>query len=109
MQLRVTEAAARSIIEQADYYQEAADTSLAHRWEAAVDEALRSLLHLPLRGAPCRFHAPALSGLRWIPVPGFPRHMVFYHHHSDERTILIVQVLHGARNLALLLDDDTGQ
>jgi plasmid stabilization system protein ParE len=105
MQLRITEAAARSIIEQADYYQHASDASLSQRWEVAVDAALRSLQRLPGRGAPCRFHAPALAGMRWISIPDFPRHMIFYRHSSAERTILIVQVLHGARNLQQILKD----
>ena len=105
MQLRITEAAARSIVEQADYYQQAADASLSQRWEAAVDEALRSLQRLPRRGATCRFHAPALAGMRWISVPDFPRHLIFYRASSRERAILIVQVLHGARNLQQILED----
>ena len=32
--------------------------------------------------------------------------MVFYRYHAHEQIILIVQVLHGARNLETLVDDD---
>jgi toxin ParE1/3/4 len=106
IELRISEAAALSIIEQADYYEEASDRALAQRWEAAVDQAIHSLLNLPERGAACRFHSPALTGLRWIFVPGFPKHMIFYRYLLQENAVRIVQVLHGARDLETLLDED---
>jgi plasmid stabilization system protein ParE len=104
MQLRVSEAAALAIIDQTNYYLQAADISVASRWESAVDEAIRSLLNQPQRGAQCSFGDAALSDLRWIMVRGFPRHMVFYRYLPAEQMILIVHVLHGARNLEALLE-----
>jgi plasmid stabilization system protein ParE len=104
--LRISEAAALSIVELADYYLETADLDLASRWEAAVDQTVRSLLELPERGAPCRFRSPALAGMRWIFVHGFPRRMVFYRYLPQEQAILIVQILHGARNLEAILDEE---
>jgi toxin ParE1/3/4 len=106
MQLRVSEAAARSIVEQADYYRETANDSLALGWESAIDEAVRTLLKLPERGAPCRFRSSSLAGIRWIPIPGFPRHMVFYRFVPGEKSIVILQVLHGARDLETIMDED---
>lgn len=38
IKLRVSQAAALAIVEQADYYREVAEASLAQRWETAVDE-----------------------------------------------------------------------
>jgi plasmid stabilization system protein ParE len=107
IELRISEAAARSIVEQADYYEEASDRALALRWEAAVDQAMHSLLKWPERGAACRFHSPALAGLRWIFVPGFPKHMVFYRYMPPEKAVRIVQVLHGARDFETLLDEES--
>jgi toxin ParE1/3/4 len=104
--LRISEAAAVSILEQADYYVEASDDALGQRWETAVDEAVRSLLDWPERGTLCRFRSHSLIELRWILIPGFPKHMVFYRYLSQEEAILIVQVLHGARNLETILDED---
>ena len=104
--LIISEAAALSIVEQADYYQQAAELALAQRWEVAVDQTVHSLLTQPERGSLCRFRSPALAGLRWIFIFGFPKHMVFYRYLYEERTILIVQVLHGARNLEIILDED---
>ena len=107
IELRISEAAALSIVEQADYYLEAADLVLAQRWESAVDQAVHSLLNWPEHGAPCRFRSFSLAGLRWIFVSGFPKHMVFYRYLPQEQVILIVQVLHGARNLETILDEDS--
>jgi plasmid stabilization system protein ParE len=106
IELRIPEAAALSIIEQADYYLQSSDVGLAQRWEEAVDQATHSLLNSPARGAPCRFRSPALAGLRWIFVPGFPKHMVFYRFFPNEEVLRIAQVLHGARNLETILDED---
>jgi plasmid stabilization system protein ParE len=80
--------------------------ALAQRWEEAVDQAAQSLLNLPERGPPCRFRSRALAGLRWIFVPGFPKHMVFYRFSPEGASIRIVQVLHGARNLETILDEE---
>jgi plasmid stabilization system protein ParE len=104
--LRLSPAAYRSILDQADYYRQTLDLDLVHRWELAVDQAVNSLLSLPERGAPCRFRSPALAGLRWIFVPGFPKHMVFYRYSPQEQLLLIVKVAHGARNLETLLDEE---
>jgi toxin ParE1/3/4 len=104
--LGITEAAALSIVEQADYYRSRSGAKLAARWEAAVDKATRSLLELPERGSPCRFRAPALADMRWIPVPGFRKHLIFYRYLTREKTVLIVEVLHGARDLEAIFEDE---
>jgi hypothetical protein len=42
--------------------------------------------------------------MRRIAVPGFPRHLVFYEHLSDDAVIRVVHVLlHGARDIEALL------
>jgi toxin ParE1/3/4 len=104
--LRVSEAAALAIFEQSDYYRQALDDSLAERWESAVDLAIRSLLQLPERGALCRFKSPELAGLRWIPVRGFPKHMIFYRFDGDDQLLLIVHILHGSRDLTAILGEE---
>jgi plasmid stabilization system protein ParE len=106
IELRIAEAAALSIVEQADYYEQTANPALAQIWGAAVEQAIQSLLSLPERGTPCHFRSSSLAGIRWIPIAGFPKHMVFYRYLSQEPAILIVQVLHGARNLETILDED---
>jgi toxin ParE1/3/4 len=104
--LRVSESAALSIVEQADYYHQASDLILAQRWETAVDDAVHSLLSRPERGTLCHFRSPILAGLRWILIPGFPKHMAFYRCLREEQAIVIVQVLHGARDIETILNED---
>jgi toxin ParE1/3/4 len=106
IELLISEAAGLSIVKQADFYVQASDFVLARRWEEAVDKAMRSLMSLPERGAPCRFRSPALADLRWILVPDFPKHMIFYRFSPRDSVIRIVQVLHGARDLETILGED---
>jgi plasmid stabilization system protein ParE len=107
IRLRVSEAAALSILEQADYYREVAEASLAAQWEAAIDGAIHSLLQLPERGAPCRFLHSELARLRWIPISGFPRHMIFYRYDEAESSVLVVQIMHGARDIDAILNEES--
>lgn len=100
LSLEILEAAAREIVEQALYYREQSpDTSLEQRWDTAVNQAISSLFSMPERGSRCQFQSPELQSMRWIPISGFPEHIVIYVHLPDERIVRIVHVLHGARNL----------
>lgn len=103
LRLQVTRAAANAILEQADYYAERESETLAQRWEKAVHNAMHSLLKLPEQGAPCNFGHPKLQNLRRILVPGFSRHLVFYEYLREKRTVRIVHVIHGARDIESLL------
>jgi len=106
MLLEVLEAAAQAIVEQADYYEQKADRTLAERWSSSVDEAIQRLLRWPETGAPTRFRSARLTGLRWIAVPRFPKHLIFYRYLPEEQLLRIVQVLHGARDLEVLIEAD---
>ena len=50
------------------------------------------------------FRSARLAGLRSWPVPGFPKHLIFYR--VDEDLVEVVRVLHGARDLAIVLEDE---
>ncbi|WP_446745250.1 type II toxin-antitoxin system RelE/ParE family toxin [Silvibacterium acidisoli] len=106
--LQITTAAASAIVEQADFYDGRSD-SIAHKWEEAVHAAIRSLLTMPDRGARCHFTHPQLQAMRRIPVPGFPQHLIFYRHIREENLVLIVHVLHGARDIEELLGNLEGE
>jgi len=64
---------------------------------------------MPERGTLCNFRRSSLSGLRWIPINGFPQHLVFYLFDSQLRIVLIVAVLHGARDLEAELTMDSSR
>jgi toxin ParE1/3/4 len=48
--------------------------------------------------------APRLADLRRWPVSGFPNHLIFYQ--PTEGGIEVVRVLHGARDLATMLENE---
>jgi toxin ParE1/3/4 len=99
-QIHFSEAAAVDINEQADWYQEKSDLKLAERWSEAVTSAVLRILKNPRSGVPCRFSPTELRGIRRVPISGFPKHLVFYS--VVDNDVLILRVLHGARDLESL-------
>lgn len=98
--IHLSDAAVNDIIEQADWYEERANSRLGNRWESAVAQALLRIVKNPRSGAPCTFKAFELSNIRRMPVSGFPKHLIFYHIEKD--SLLILRVIHGARDLESL-------
>jgi hypothetical protein len=79
LSLEILDAASQEIIGQALYYREASpDSSLDLKWDHAVGQTVRSILSMQERGSRCNFSSPELEGMRWIPIAGFPKHIVFY-------------------------------
>jgi toxin ParE1/3/4 len=99
-QIVLTEAAINDILEQAAWYEEKSGAKLARRWEQAVSAILLRIASTPAIGAPCSFKAAELDGVRRMPVPRFPRHLLFYRLRDQEMVIL--RIVHGARDLESL-------
>jgi toxin ParE1/3/4 len=99
--LRISGAAATDIVEQADWYQAQSAKSLAQRWEKAVTSALLRVVKHPEIGPLCRFKHSDLQNVRRVPIRGFPRHLIFYQ--FRQKDLLVLRVLHGARDLESLL------
>ena len=95
----LSEVAVADILEQADWYEAQADQKLARRWEKSVTSALLRISVRPSAGG----FAPSVrrnKGNRRSPVAGFPKHLIFYR--VREKEILILRVVHGARDLESL-------
>lgn len=76
--------------------------SLAERFAGSVGDSVGLLLESPEAGR-VRFDSPSLGGeLRSWAVTGFPAHLIFYRPGPDD--LLVVRLLHGARDLPRLLD-----
>jgi toxin ParE1/3/4 len=99
-QIVLTDAAVNDILEQAAWYRERSGTKLASRWEQAVSLILLRVAKNPAAGAPCSFKAVELEGVRRMPVPHFPRHLVFYRFRDQE--LIVLRIVHGARDLESL-------
>ena len=89
--LVLSDAAVADILEQADWYSAQSGEVLARRWEKAFTAA----------GAPCAFRSPELQGVRRTTISGFPKHLLFYR--FDEGVVVVLRVVHGARDLERLL------
>lgn len=98
--LRFSDAAIGDILEQAEWYEQQASADLSRRWDDAVSSALIRIVQHPYSGAPCRFKSDSLKGTRRVPVGGFSKHLIFYR--IDKGTVLILRVIHGARDLESL-------
>ncbi len=98
--VRVSDAAATDILGQAEWYEHRAGPTLAVRWERAVNSAIVRILDHPRSGSLCNFKSSELQQIRRMPIDKFAKHLVFYQLHEDE--IVILRVLHGARDLESL-------
>jgi toxin ParE1/3/4 len=99
--LVLSDAAVADIVEQADWYTTQSGKALAKRWEDAVTSAIIRTLRRPNTGTPCHFQAAELHDLRRTAIGGFPKHLLFYR--FDRGVVLILRVVHGARDLERLL------
>lgn len=97
----LSDAAVADILEQSDWYEEKSGKKLAKRWERSVTSAVLRVVEMPGAGALCNFKSTELHDVRRISLPGFPRHLLFYE--FKEKEILVLRVLHGARDLESLL------
>ncbi len=98
--IRLSDAAVSDILEQAEWYRSQSGNVLAKRWERAVTSALLSIMRNPQSGAPCTFNSDELQGIRRTRIARFSKHLIFYRTGRDE--ILILRVIHGARDLESL-------
>lgn len=56
-------------------------------------------------GTPRNFNNAHLTGVRSHPLKQFEKYLVFYQVHDE--SMHVIRVLHGARNLPVLLEEDT--
>lgn len=99
-QIVVTDAAVNDILEQAAWYEQKSGLKLARSWEQAVTSVLLRIAATPAAGAPCTFTSAELTGVRRVPVPHFPKHLVFYR--LRDQKLIILRIVHGARDLESL-------
>ena len=76
----------------------------AIRFQAMVRETCESLIGMPFVGRTTDSRFAGFGETRWVCVRGFPNYLVFYS--VDDEWISILRVLHGARDLDALLDDE---
>jgi toxin ParE1/3/4 len=70
----------------------------------AAEATFRQLASMPEMGAPRTYGRADLTRLRMFPVRDFPTYLVFYR--TTALGIEIVRVLHGARDISAILDEE---
>lgn len=77
----------------------------AGRVFAAYERTLTNLVASPDIGWRYPTDNPELSGMRAFPIGRFRTYLIFYQHTAD--TLDVIRVLHGRRDLARLLREET--
>ena len=75
----------------------------AVRFFDAVETTIQGLAAMPGKGTRREFDDPRLRDIRSYAVNGFPNHLIFYQ--VTSQTLLILAVLHGARDLPQALQN----
>ncbi|HAA31862.1 MAG TPA: type II toxin-antitoxin system RelE/ParE family toxin [Cyanobacteria bacterium UBA8553] len=73
----------------------------------AAEETFKQLAKMPQMGKMTRFSNPSLTGIRQQAIKGFRKYLVFYF--PRDEGIEILRVIHGARDIEAILDEDLGE
>jgi toxin ParE1/3/4 len=98
-----TETALRDLNEQATFIQRESPNA-AIRFLAAADVSFQQLATMPELGERQSFGRKELADLRVWQVRGFPNYLIFYR--PVEGGIEVVRVLHGARDIAAIFEEE---
>jgi toxin ParE1/3/4 len=99
-------AARQDLVQAYRYYAREAGIRVAERFIAQSEATFARLASMPGLGTPYECDHPALALLRFLPIAGFRKYLIFYRQVDDG--IEIVRVLHGARDFQRILADDFG-
>ena len=100
--IRIQPLAQDDLRQQAEFIaQDSLDAAL--RLLEAAEVTYEFLSETPLAGSVCPFASVQARELRIWRINGFPNHLILYR--VSESELLIVRVLHAARDLDVLLDD----
>jgi toxin ParE1/3/4 len=96
-------AAKTDLIEQADFIAQD-NLEAALRFLEAAEKTFAQLTRLPLIGRSRKVKSRVFANVRQFPISGFEKHLVFYR--PIKGGIEVLRVLHSARDLNRILDDD---
>ena len=99
----VRRTAERDLDEQAEYLATQSNVKRALRFYRAAEATFELLASRPGIGKVNQFRSRFLTNVRTFPLKGFPKHLVFYL--PIEHGVEIIRVLHGARDLRILLQE----
>jgi toxin ParE1/3/4 len=74
------------------------------KFREALEATYTLLSTMPDMGSTRDYHHPRLFNLRMFPIKKFENFLIFYQ--TTEEELLIVRVLHGARDIAALFEEE---
>jgi toxin ParE1/3/4 len=74
------------------------------KFREALEATYTLLSTMPDMGSTRDYHNPRFSNLRMFPIKKFENYLIFYQ--STEEELLVVRVLHGARDIAALFEGE---
>ncbi|HLO86599.1 MAG TPA: type II toxin-antitoxin system RelE/ParE family toxin [Nostocaceae cyanobacterium] len=93
----------RDLIDLATYIAED-NLDVSDRFLLAAEATFQQLAKTPAMGKICQFTHPKLADIRQQSIKGFRKYLIFYR--ITESEIDILRVLHGARDIEGILDED---
>ncbi len=73
----------------------------ADRLLEKIEETHNLISEFPCISSVYETATPELKGMRWIPVKGFPNHLIFYI--PEETKITVVRIFHKAQDISSVL------
>ena len=95
----------RDLLELATYIAED-NLDISDRFLAAAEQTFKQLSKMPEMGKTYGFTHPKLANVRQQVIKGFKNYLVFYR--LVDSKVEIIRVIHGARDIAAILDEDLG-
>lgn len=96
------------LIEEADFIEQTYNLDRARAFLFAAKETFTQLAQMPLMGSPRPEYAPEIPELRQWRIKGFEDYLIFYRPLDTKDGVEIIRVLHGKRNIPLILEDEEG-
>ncbi|MCC5606429.1 type II toxin-antitoxin system RelE/ParE family toxin [Nostoc sp. CHAB 5834] len=93
----------RDLIDLATYIAQD-NLDVSDRFLTAAEATFKQLAKTPAIGKECQFIHPNLAEIRQISIKGFQQYLIFYR--ITESAIDILRVIHGARDIELIFDED---
>jgi toxin ParE1/3/4 len=95
---------AQEDIDDITYYIAQDNLEAAVAFFEAVESTCAMLSTMPGIGSARDYRNPRFAGLRMFPVKRHEKYLIFYQSTEDE--LLVVRVLHGARDIAALFEEE---
>ncbi len=92
-----TAQAVRDFIEAADWVAQVRSLDASETFMDVVKDTYDLIASMPYIGVARDYNNPQLTGMRMLPVPRYPKYLLFYTLTDEQVTIL--RVLHSSRNI----------